>query len=238
MNDAERFKKYGFTDDENKAIVEAMNQSEEEKQKSLQWLIEKRDKSLLTLEWIKNQVNEYRKQAQNADNISQLELIQANIGRLIDYYSDLKAGAKYQNLTLATGLISKEVYLNTLKSGLKQLSGIMKMIEARKPYLRKNPKIVIPKLYKSKERTYGIALALGYYNKKIDQDGWESKKDLMRIAVDVLKIDKNEERAAKYARSIIISGYELRHIHLEKQKEKWPRDYNYAEELFKKYFKD
>jgi len=137
-------------------------------EKGLQYLIEKQDQNLQDLQWLKNQVAEYRKEAKEALNLNQLEITQANVGRLIDYYTELKTESEYENRQLL--MIPKETYLKVLNSGLDQLSGVLKMIEARKPYLRKRPQQqkTEPKPYKNKDRAYGYFMAMAMQNGKIN----------------------------------------------------------------------
>ncbi len=115
-----------FTEAEREEIEAAMNQSDEEKEAGLDYLKYK---------WIDNRVNEFRGQAQKADSIKKIEQVEANVGRLIDYYTRIKAKAELKKMKH----FSKATHIKTLSLALEELSGILTMIKSRKPHLKNKP---------------------------------------------------------------------------------------------------
>jgi hypothetical protein len=89
------------------------------------------------------------------------------------------------------------------------------------------------KSYKSKNRAYGIALAIAYLNKKISYDIWNSKSELQKIARKCLKIDNNGDRAARDAKKIYLSGCSPKQEEMDRVQKNHPSDYEFGMKLYK-----
>ncbi len=92
------------------------------------------------------------------------------------------------------------------------------------------------KSYKSKNRAYGIALALAYLNDKIDYDTWNSKTKLQKIAIERLRINNDGDRAERAAKEIYRAGEIPKENELDRVKKNYALDYNFGLNLYKKHF--
>jgi hypothetical protein len=137
QGEIEAFRNGWQSDEFHNEIDRARNQTDAEKEKNLQWLIDKRNRNNEDLQKLENQLKQYSQQAESAKSIEELELLQTNTIRFDKYIAELLTEAEYDNLTLST--LPKERYLNTLKKAERQLVKIQKLIKSRIKFLKKRP---------------------------------------------------------------------------------------------------
>lgn len=131
-DEIEKFRNGWKSDEFHNEIDRAMRQTDEENEKNLQWLIDKRNRNIKDLQWLENQVKQYRQQLESAKSFDEIVLLQANVGRLQRYFTELLIDAKYKGLTLST--LPKKSYLNTLEAGREHLAKLQKRIDTRIKY--------------------------------------------------------------------------------------------------------